>query len=99
MRNELNKNIDFGVIIPLAKRREGDLIEGLAAVIGTSDEAVEETIKAFQKDTDATIIRLDPDQARMEARRFAFSESKWKAPWQPTGPRSNWISEDGSAIQ
>ena len=99
MRNELGRNIDIAIIVSVAERREEDLTEGIARVISTSDEVAEEAIKAFQENTGATIFRLDSDQARMERNRFAFSESRWKAPWQPTGPRLNWRTQDGTPIQ
>jgi hypothetical protein len=89
MGNERDKNVGIGMIIPIAERREGDLVEGLAVVVSNSTEAGEEVIRSFEKDTGATVIKLDSEQSRMERNRFAFSESRWTAPWQPTGHKPN----------
>lgn len=34
-----------------------------------------------------------PDGREVGEKRFYFSGDKWKAPWQPKGPKPNWRTE------
>jgi len=81
-------------IIPLAVRRDGDMVEGMIGVLGTDDGVIEEAVQAFEEQTGHSTTKLTPNQARMSSNRFAFSSSTWRAPWQPKGPKPPGVSRN-----
>ena len=87
-RDHGDGEIRLAFIVPLAARREQNAVEVLAAAGGTDREIVEEAIDALEKEIGFPVLRLSPDQARMERNRFCFSSSAWNAPWEPSGPKS-----------
>ena len=88
-RDHGDGEIRLAFIIPLAARREQDTVEVLAGAGGTDNEIVEEAISALEERIGSPVLRLTPDQARMERNRFYFSSSNWNAPWEQTGPKSS----------
>lgn len=87
-RDHSNDEIRLAFIIPLAVRREQDTVEVLAGAGGTDREIVEEAISSLEEEIGSPVLRLTPDQARMERNRFYFSSATWTAPWEPTGPKA-----------
>ena len=86
-RDQGDGEIRFAFIVPLAVRREQDTVEILVGAGGTDKEIVEEAIVVLEERIGSPVLRLTPDQARMERNRFYFSSSTWTAPWEPTGPK------------
>jgi len=86
-RDHGDGEVRLAFIIPLAARREQDTVEVLAGAGGTDNEIVEEAISALEERIGSPVLRLTPDQARMERNRFYFSSSTWNASWQPKGPK------------
>ena len=76
------------LIVSEAIHEVRDGFEVLSKVIGTDEEIVDKAIENLERRTGSPVLRLTPDQARMERNRFYFSSATWTAPWEPTGPDS-----------
>lgn len=74
-------------IVPEAVHETNDGFEVLSKVVGTDEDIVDKAIENLERRTGTPVLRLTPDQVRMERNRFCFSSATWTAPWEPTGPK------------
>lgn len=77
------------LIVPEIVRKEKEGYEVLATAIATDRETMDRAIGALEERIGSPVLRLTPDQARMERNRFYFSSATWTAPWEPTGPKTS----------
>ena len=76
------------IIVPEAVHEVRDGFEVLAVGLRTDQEVLDEAIRELESRIGSPVLRLTPDQARMERNRFCFSSSVWNAPWEPAGPKA-----------
>lgn len=59
-------------------------------VLASDEGAADLTIREFEKDTGAKILKKDDQEPRGKDRLFFGFSGRWNAPWEPEGPKPNW---------
>jgi hypothetical protein len=71
---------------------------GVLVIVASSDrETGKEALRDYALETGATSWvsqEIDREANPKGGTSFYFSGDKWKAPWQPVGPKSNWIEKE-----
>lgn len=87
------------IFIPEMSRRVGGNVEVLFTVFGTDEQIIDEAKKAIEEKVGGTFVTLTRKQADAQRASFFFSSVAWKAPWEPTGHKPNWRTDEGTPIQ
>lgn len=80
----------FAAALPVEKIIEKDEEITVLEVVGTDDETIEELRKMIEEETGIPIETINENNLGNSSR-FYFSSSIWNSPWEPTGPKPNWI--------
>lgn len=100
MRERDNGNTErFAVFIPVAMGRGNGNIYIESLGIASDRESAEQAAIEMSDRSGAqswTLEELKPSGLRGE-KKYYFSGATWKAPWQPTGHKPNWRTEENSS--
>lgn len=97
----------FADFITVAETKVNDGVLGLAIGFASDKEMLDEGVKRLKDEYGIDVIflgDLHSEEIRDVSlpnggRGFFFSAEKWKAPWQPKGPKPNWRTDNGDPIQ
>lgn len=81
--------LEHVIIEPVEEITTPDGIETVVRIYGDSSKQIAQGTELLGLVTGSDIKRCD-EKRDTGSSFFGFDSSRWKAPWNPTGPKKNW---------